>query len=586
MREIESRSAEIYPPSGGQTVHRRALASRAVSGLRIIEPDCVESHAVVMRDGVKLATDVYLPDAVRRGSLRRVPVLFSRLPYGRREQVACLPAIASEMTERGYAVVAQDIRGRYDSEGTARPFADHELGDAYATLDWINAQPWARNGVVMFGDSYCGWLQWAAAATGHPGLRAIVPAMTTTRIGDTWMYTSGTFSLRPMLEWAIVAWSARENRFEEPDWRTRPLAALIDIWLGDSPAGAPFKAWASSPQQASYWRRGTFSAVRPTRSRIPALHLGGWWDLFRRGQLSDWRTARRARPDQHLVMTASDHHHIPLRPEPWLSMQDEDDAQYARRFAAAVSPFLKYVFEDAPALPTVRYEIAHAGWLVSDNWPPRGLRRRSFSLVDGRSAVIDYHGGGLSPRPPRGRSRLVWRHDPNDLVPATERDPFAALVAVADQRVIEGRQDVPTFSSTPLTEPLDLVGESRLLLRGDGVMPHRQFIARLCDVFPDGRVFMITEGALTLPKDAAVGNAVLVLAPCAYRLQPHHCLRLEIAASSFPRYLASCAGDPWADFGESVEYELTIGGGVATRLDVCVLPSALSRLAQPMHCGG
>jgi len=535
----------------------------------------LRTYMVEMRDGVRLATDVYLPKVAIHGSRLRVPVLFSRLPYGRAEQVACLPAIATELGAHGYALVAQDIRGRYGSGGDALPFGTHELRDAYDTLDWIRAQPWARDGVVMVGDSYCGWLQWAAMASGHSSLRAIVPGMTTTGIGDVWMHNSNSFCLRPMIEWAIMAWRTRENSFGDLDWSTRPLSALVTSALGESPAGTAFARWTQSAPGSRYWREGVFGAVRARHINVPALHVGGWWDIFRKGQVRDWQTARKQRADQYMVMSASDHHHVPLLTDPWLGRPDQDDSQLARRYAKIILPFLDQSFSGSQhgAIAPVRYEIAHDGWHETSAWPPKELRRHTLSLVDSSRATLDYHGGGLSRLRSRTSGKLNWAYDPADLVPATESDPFALLVGPADQRIIEGRCDVPTFSSVPLEAPMDLVGESHLVLSGASVRPGRQFVARLCDVFPDGRSFTITEGVVKLPPHAAAGAATLEFQPCAYRLQKQHSLRLEICASSFPRYLPGSTGDPWCDLGDSIEYELDVGGPSGSRLEVSVLES-------------
>jgi hypothetical protein len=123
----------------------------------------------------------------------------------------------------------------------------------------------------------------------------------------------------------------------------------------------------------------------------------------------------------------------------------------------------------------------------------------------------------------------------------------------------------------PVSKPLDLVGQSRVALRGASVKPGNQFVARLCDVFPDGRAFTITEGAVTLPPDATPGAAELVMQPSAYRLQEQHSLRLELMASAFPRYLPGNASNPWQSLGEPVEYELDIGGADGSSLQLGVL---------------
>lgn len=526
---------------------------------------------VAMRDGVRLATDVYLPPA--RSRSRRAPVVLARMPYGRTEQVACLPAIAGVLLEYGYAVVAQDVRGRYASEGCAVPFASAEVNDAYDTLEWIEAQSWAADSVIVIGDSYDGWLAWAAAATRHRVLRAIVPGMSSTRIGDDWMYDGGAFCLSTMVDWATAGWSSRENRFVELDWGGRPLREQVDSWLAGSAVAKAFDGWISHGAGSPHWRRGVFRQVRADRIRIPALHLGGWWDFLRRGQLADWRSANRVADHQYLAMSCTDHHHVPLRPDPWLGTADDDDREFASRYVAMMLPFLAFASGRSPSPPSarVRYEIAFGDQREADTWPPRDVGRLSLHLVDGYRSVVDAHGGGFSRRAARVATRVAWLHDPECLVPSTEHDPFALLVKPVDERAVQARDDVLTFSTPPLDRPLDLIGSSTLRLRST-VTSGRQFVAKLSDVFPDGRAFRVTEGARTVPHSSSAETVVIAFRPCAYRLRPGHGLRLEIAASHFPRYLPGACANPWTDLGTSVKYEIVVGGPAGSRLDLCVGP--------------
>jgi uncharacterized protein len=532
--------------------------------------DPCHAFQVAMRDRVRLSTDVYLPPAAARHG-QRAPVVLARCAYGRREQVACFPAIADALVDRGYAVVVQDIRGKYASEGTAAPFALTEISDAYDTLDWISAQPWAADAVTVIGDSYNGWLAWAAVASRHPALRGAVPGMTSTRIRDEWIHNNGTFCLSTTVDWTGVAWSGHENRFTEIDWARRPLREAAESILNGPTAAAAFQKWVSEPVGSPYWRSGTFHQVRPNRITIPALHLGGWWDFLRRGQLADWQSARRTATHQYLVMNCTDHHHVPLRGDPFLGTADEDDREFASRYTAIILPFLDFVSGRASLLPAspVRYQLAYGGSQESEEWPPAGTGPISLYLVDGLRSLTDAHGGGLSRRPAQRTTRVTWVHDPESLVPSTERDTFAMLVRPVDERIVQDREDVPTFTGPPLDHPMDLVGTSRLQLRST-ITGARQFAAKLSDVLPDGRAFRITEGVCTLRQGLVDKNAIISFQPCAYRLRPGHSLRLEIAASHFPRYLPAAPTDPWKDLGTPATYTLLVGGPDGSRLDLSV----------------
>ena len=131
-----------------------------------------EQTMVPMRDGVHLATDVYLPDGHGRA-----PAVLVRLPYDKCGRYTFMPALAPYFTERGYAFVVQDVRGKFRSEGETLAFT-HEVEDGYDTIDWMVGQAWCDGMVGMWGDSYYGYTQWAAVASGHPALKAIVPRVT------------------------------------------------------------------------------------------------------------------------------------------------------------------------------------------------------------------------------------------------------------------------------------------------------------------------------------------------------------------------------------------------------------------------
>ena len=128
-----------------------------------------EQSMVPMRDGVRLATDVFLPP----DSQTRIPAVLVRLPYDKGGRYTFMSDIAPSFTDRGYAFVVQDVRGKFRSEGETLAFA-HEVDDGYDTLEWVVSQPWCDGNVGMWGDSYYGYTQWAAVASRHPALKAIV----------------------------------------------------------------------------------------------------------------------------------------------------------------------------------------------------------------------------------------------------------------------------------------------------------------------------------------------------------------------------------------------------------------------------
>ena len=158
-----------------------------------------------MRDGVVLEGDLYRPTGPAPW-----PVLLARTPYERRSRFPPMRWQMDALREAGFAVLVQDMRGRGDSGGTARAFdVARERRDTVDTLDWIVRQSWAREGVGMFGASYCGYLQWVAASTGHPALRAIVP-LDTSALLDHWLLDQGVLRAGWVLPWLAAFGSGAE----------------------------------------------------------------------------------------------------------------------------------------------------------------------------------------------------------------------------------------------------------------------------------------------------------------------------------------------------------------------------------------
>ena len=138
-------------------------------------------HMVPMRDGVHLATDVYLPEGAGP-----FPAVLVRLPYDKNGRYCWMPVPRSAIfIARGYAFVPQDVRGKFRSEGEPIAFVN-EVPDGYDTIEWIARQPWSNGDVGMWGDSYYGFTQWAAVACGHPALKAIVPRVTFADLDAGW----------------------------------------------------------------------------------------------------------------------------------------------------------------------------------------------------------------------------------------------------------------------------------------------------------------------------------------------------------------------------------------------------------------
>ena len=193
-----------------------------------------------MRDGVKLATDVYMP--AEGGPF---PTVLFRTPYDRGSDMIFTGPIAVALAQRGYAAVTQDARGRFDSEGQWYPFVN-EADDGHDAVEWIAKQPWCSGKIGMSGGSYYGLTQWQASQGGSPHLVATVPKVAYSNVYHNWVYTGGAFQLAFNLSWSI-GMSTRTGRRQYLHLPSEiHLSALmwhLPLATSDQEAGRNIKHW-------------------------------------------------------------------------------------------------------------------------------------------------------------------------------------------------------------------------------------------------------------------------------------------------------------------------------------------------------
>jgi predicted acyl esterase len=530
---------------------------------------------VAMRDKVRLATDTYLPTVGDRH-----PVVLVRLPYDKSGRYTFMPQLASRFLERGYAFVVQDVRGRFRSEGNTMPFL-HEADDGYDTLSWIVEQPWCNGAVGMFGDSYYGFTQWAAVASGHPALRAIVPRVTTANLG---MWLQGEVDPLYGAQYMAEVWSDDRSHTWEIDWTRRPLEQVFDdgfAAIGTRSAG--FEMLLGLAREG----RGLdpFGGAHPFHHvSIPTLHAVGWFDNISPDSMRDYMRLcadpRRAAL-QYLVADSTDHENyhlsdVPIGPD---QDHDQDEAALERMLPRYVNPALDFfdVFlagtKPASSLPRVRWHLGHDGWRESSSWPPPGARSLRLYLADPVAATSGAHGGRLSATPAEPGA-VSWTHDPSDLVPSTVTNPFAFLFESPDERAVEERPDVLTFTAPPGQDDLVLAGPvtARLALSSEASSPH--IFVKLVELAPDGRALMLLRGQVTMRADQQGQPVEVYLGHTGVRVRPGHRLRLHVAASDFPLYVPhpGTEENPWfATETRPNRLTLHTGGELASLVELTVL---------------
>jgi putative CocE/NonD family hydrolase len=506
----------------------------------------VKNVMVPMRDGVRLCSDVYLPK-----DNGRYPVILTRLPYGKREWGCSEPVKGRFWARKGYAYVAQDVRGKFKSEGTWNPFVN-EVDDGYDTVDWISKQPWCNGRIGMSGFSYMGYTSLAAAVSAHPSLVCVAPGMTATDIYGVWMYKGGAFCLRTMGSWFI----GEDDRREQND-------LLLDYWhlplisLGEA-AGLKdthFRKCIEHPHRDSHWDRINLNDRRQ-RIAIPMLHMGGWCDVFLKGTLDDWtqicaQGKGAAEGNQWLVIGPDDHGSTQMssgsigRLEIGKSRVDQS--------VESMTGFFDYWLKGADNgfEKTKRVKIFVVGdnvWRDEVGWPAERMRPTKYYLHSGGKANSLNGDGMLSTEPPVSEPSDTFLYDPSDPVrQSLDENPWYLAQFMKDRSQTERRLDVLVYTSAGLLSDLELTGPIWLRLHASSTSEETDFMAKLVDVFPDGYVHMIQEGVLrtgSIPSDAAGRRRVsgttleldIDLAATSYVIKAGHKARVEISSSDFNRY--------------------------------------------------
>lgn len=551
-------------------------------------PAQAQSAMVSMRDGVRLATDIYLPAGASEG----LPTILVRLPYDKCGEYCFMPRIEEAFTAVGYAFVVQDVRGRTRSEGETFPFI-HEVADGYDTLDWIAAQPWSNGDIGMIGDSYYGFTSWCAAAGGHPALKAIAPRVTAANLG---MATepqgddTETFALRAWLPWLLYVWIDKGAYEAEFDWSVRPLRDAFAIATGGR-RSTGYEALLRRPLSDPWWMRSIYGSQDPHEVvDIPVLHWAGWWDNCQYGQFRSYRrmcSRPEVRHRQYLIADAVDHEGFSWdeAPRPALDQREfQEDAHSSSedeivpgidQYRMSLPFFDRFVRGiEGPPLPRVRWMLAGEGWREAESWPPPESREVELHLR-GAAALHGVPSGGLAPRPAAVEERVAWVHDPNDLVPDTILNEWQPLgPGLPDERVVEDRLDVLTFTSDPLTAPLRIAGPVALRVSCRSTARSMQLVAKLCDVDVDGYARRLLLGITAVHQPDFDRPVDVNLGDIGFLVEVGHRLRLEVAASCFPRFLwhSGTNESPWdAVAGEPQTQSIVVGGPEGARLRLRVV---------------
>ena len=507
--------------------------------------------AARMRDGTTLRADVYRPHG-----LSTVPAILIRTPYskGARGDSTFVRAAL----ERGYAVAVQDVRGRYQSEGTFDPYRQ-EGRDGFDTVEWLAAQAWCDGRVAGSGLSYPGAAQWLTAVETPPHLTCIFPAMCFSSARH-FFYVGGAFDLSwiPWIANNIAPEErrrrslsgARTGREARAEWGHVGPAALRHVPLNALPLlkdVAPYYfEWLDHPEDGPYWDFADIES-RHDRVRVPAMNFSGWHDegYGPVGAIRNFTGMRKrggtaAARDPHLVIGPWTHG------EPDLSTTRVGDRDFG---PAAGLDYQRLVLDwcdlhvcgidrGLSREPRVRVFVMGSNtWRTSNEWPIAGIAPRALFLRAGGRLTWE--------APAAGEPAARYRYDPKDPL----EDPhFDKGLGPHDQRPVEKRSDVLTFTSDPLQNDLEIIGAIECRIWLASTAPDTDLIVRLLDVEPDGPAWNLMSPTLEVLRVRYRGGEVqpLMLLPgvpvevrlplpvCANRFLRGHRIRVHITSSFFP----------------------------------------------------
>lgn len=534
----------------------------AVKGQTAADIVVERNVAMQTRDGVTLRADIYRPAA--EGNY---PVLLTRTPYNKDNTAV----FARKAVARGYMVVAQDVRGRFASEGEWYPFK-HEIEDGYDAVEWVAALPRSNGKVGMFSGSYVGATQMLAAISHPPHLAGICPVVTASNYHENWTYQGGAFE-----QWFNESWTAslaQDTFYRQIEEAKNALVGstvlplsqfpIFNVKLAPDGAGlthtlAPyFQDWLDHPTYDSYWKQWSIEE-NYDKIQVPALTITAWYDIFQGGSLRNYMGLKAhagteaARNGQQLVVAIGGHSGwgrtigaVDFGPDAPFDENEITLDWYDYLFLGKQNQF-------ANGKPVKIFVMGENKWRDEDAWPPaRAISLKYYLASDGHanSAAGDGHFGSVAP-PSRLPASDSFVYDPANPVPTVGGPLCCDAVHLApgprDQKDVESRSDVLVYSTPPLEIDTEVTGLVTLDLYAISSAVDTDFTAKLVDVSPNGFAQNLTEGILRASYSESTSEAKPIVPGKVYEYKidlwstsnvflKGHLIRLEISSSNFPRF--------------------------------------------------
>ncbi len=530
---------------------------------------------VPMRDGIRLATDIFRPAAPGK-----YPVVLVRTPYG--SETAQTTARAQRYVKRGYVFAIQDCRGKYDSEGDWYG-KRNEAQDGSDAITWLGTRSWSSGKVGMTGGSYLGMVQYWVADQENPYLKALVPGVAPVTLGrersdfDHIASYSGRESFGSNIGWMLLT----DGRVNQADGQGDVpgvvfQSALKQVARADYPRafGRPMKwlyflqnqrdgfweeyflraaagNWSGPIDTDAYWKN---YEERYRKITVPMLHVSGWYDCCGGPQIEMFQFIRKfatdplARNNQQLMFGPWEHHwgqskagDLDFGPK---AVMDPDDVSMQW-----FDHWLKGEDNGVDKQKPVRVFVQGEGrWREADDWPIPGTQFTKFYLRSTGEARLAKGGGRLATEAPAEERADAYTYDPEKPTPEILSANGSWESGPVDRAALERRDDILVYTTEALRKPVEVTGPLSAVIYVGTSAPSTDLFVRLIDVQPNGKAYPTfvpwvdpyqthwSKEVETAADGTRIVKAEVTLPATSVLFQSGHRIRVEISSAAAPTF--------------------------------------------------
>jgi len=595
-----------------------ALVLPAVLQARAEEPKfeiLAQTNVMVpMRDGVKLATDIFLPARDGKPVEGRFPVVLSRTPYGK--AAGMIECDQKLYVPYGYAVVRQDTRGRGRSEGIWHWMTDAR-DDGYDTIEWIAEQPWSNGKIGMVGCSYVGATQHLAAMGRPPHLTTILPADPSINHGIGAMIYGGAFRLR-VWDWIFDSAAGGSRQARDPALRAalqrhsedrRHYLLHLPLRRGLTPLKiAPeyeemLLDMMAHRENDEFWRFSNVIEYVDEHKDIPVFMIGGWYDLFSSSTTETYMALKRTKESPMYLIMGPWIHHMQGRAHGQVDFGPDAAVDLTSVWRAWYDRWLKGIEADFGSKPPFRTPVRLFVMGTGDGHKTPGGKLyhggtwrdvSDYPLAEAQPAKYYLHGGGSlsTVLPAATDNSTTFEFDPKNPVPTVGGCTCCARKIMTDGAwnqwggphtwtwpvpiPLSARNDVVVFMTPPLERDTEIIGPVRVKLWASSSAVDTDFTAKLIDVYPstadfpagfdlimgDGIIrarYRESDKAARLMTPGEIYEFNIKLDPCCNVFKKGHRIRVDISSSNFPRFdVNPNTGEPPNDYRRMITAVNTI----------------------------